>query len=106
MSGEWDYNSVHLSMNEYADKLEGQSQTNPLHVAYAGFLRRVAEATKELTWELSNDTGEGDADPYLRAMLAPADELCAALELANGAAKRLQEIMEHANRGAPPVKHV
>lgn len=99
MSGEWDYNDTHSALNDYADRLETSSATNPLHCAYAAFLRRVSEATKELTWELSNDSGEGDADSYLRGVLSPSDELVAALELANNAAKRLQEIMERANRG-------
>lgn len=99
MSGEWDDDWVHYKLAGYAERVLDRSPTNPLHLAFGAYLLRVSAALKELTWEFSGDTGEGDADSAIRGLLASHDELAAALELANDAAKKLQEIMERANRG-------
>lgn len=104
MSGEWDDDWVHYKLQTYAERVLDRSPTNPLHVAFSAYLLRVSTAVKELTWEFSNDTGEGDADSAIRGLLASHDELAAALELANVAAKNLQEIMERANSGVHALK--
>lgn len=104
MSGEWDDDWVHYKLAGYAERVMERSPTNALHLAFAAKLLRLSEALKALTWEFSGDCGEGDADAALRAMLEPADELNAAIELANASAKQLRDALERANSGASRLK--
>ena len=84
--GSLDYVSGRLD-----DAIESIRARRPssLHVAFATHLADVSEALHALEWELSGDTGTGDADEAIRKVVAPAMEMEAArraLELQTGEA--------------------
>lgn len=100
MSGEWDDNWTHSSVEQYAERLIEKSPNNPLHVAFANHLKLVATALHDLTWVFSGDIGPGDEEEAIRAVITPALELDAALETAKAAVAQLQGAIDRAS--SPP----
>jgi hypothetical protein len=52
-----------------------QSCKRPLHKAFIKHLVKVSKALYELEWEVSGDTGTGDADLAIKELIKPQDEL-------------------------------
>lgn len=101
MSGEWDEAWVHGSLENYADNVLAHSPANALHVAFAAHLKCVAKAMRDLTWVFSHDSSPGDEEAAIRVIISPGDELNAAIDQADVAAKQLSAVLERARSGRP-----
>lgn len=69
---------------------------DPLHQAFAAHLALVANALHECEWMLSGDTGRGDDEAAIRAVITPAMELSAAVAKAAIAASNLDHLLKAA----------
>lgn len=76
-----------------------RSSKDPLHVAFAKHLMKVAKALHDVEWVLSGDSSEGDEVNAIRSVLIPEDVLESTLEEINKSLsnlrKELNKVDEH-----------
>jgi len=85
--GSYDY--VCYTIENLADSIESRSPTDPLRVAFTKHLRLVAKAAHDIEWVDSGDYGRGDDEAAIRAVLHPAAEINAAIQIAEDASANL-----------------
>lgn len=74
---------------------------DPLHQAFATHLELVANALHECEWVLSCDTGPGDDEAAIRAVVSPEMEMAAAVAKAAIAASDLDHLLAKARALTP-----
>jgi hypothetical protein len=85
--GSYDY--AYFKIDHLADSIESRANGNPLRVAFAKHLRLVAKAAHDIEWVDSADYGKGDEEAAIRAVIHPAAEINAAIEIAEEASANL-----------------
>jgi hypothetical protein len=90
------YNYTCYKVDDFASSLEHGSRGNPLRIAFAAHLRLVAKAMHDIEWVDSGDYGTGDDEAALRAVLHPADEINAAIGIAEEAEASLRRAIQRA----------
>lgn len=101
--GSYDY--AYFKIDHLADSIESRANGNPLRVAFAKHLRLVAKAAHDIEWVDSGDYGGGDEEAAIRAVLHPAEEINAAIEIAEGIERSLRRAIQKAyeTTGGPDV---
>lgn len=97
--GSYDY--AFVKIDDLAGEVSARARSSPtseraLRMAFADLLGKVATAAKALEWCDSNDTSWEDAEPVLRSLVSPQDELRAAIGEAIEARDTLKEALERA----------
>jgi hypothetical protein len=92
--GSYDY--ACYKVGDFADSLERNAQGNPLRIAFVAHVRLVAKAMHDIEWVDSGDYGTGDDEAAIRAVLHPADEVNAAIGIAEEAERNLRRAIERA----------
>lgn len=69
-------------VTDVASDIRSRGRDNPLHVAFADHLDKVAKALHDLEWVWSFDYSKGDEEEAIRAVIDPASELEAATAMA------------------------
>jgi len=91
--GSYDYAFRHVQ--DMAANLRcGRNGHDPLRVAFAEHLEKVAKAMHDVEWVDSCDYGKGQEAEAIRAVIAPGAELDAAIDLAELARRKLDDSIQ------------
>lgn len=85
-------NYIYSKLDDAIDTVKGRA-SKPLHRAFAVHLEKVSKALHDLEWEWSCDTGEGDSDAAILAVLGPDAELQTVLAEAKEVSAQLSRLI-------------